>query len=70
VFTVVASNDGHVMLLLSLPVCTVGDCGGAHVAGDNNCGTRVPLHVLAATETGACVETPPAAQSGPVQHHR
>ena len=31
VFTVVASNRNHVMLLLSLPICSVGDSGGAHV---------------------------------------
>jgi hypothetical protein len=31
VFTVIASNGVHAMLLLSFPVCTVGDSDGAHV---------------------------------------
>jgi len=77
VFIVFANNRGHVMLLLSLTICSVGDSGGAHVmschvcvAGDNNCRKRVPLHVLAASQAGACAETPAVAQSGPFEHHR
>jgi hypothetical protein len=44
--------------------------GHAYVAGDNNGGTRMPLHVLATPQTGAGAQTSATTQSGALQHHR
>ena len=60
-FTVVASLCCRWQWRCSCYVCA---------AGDNNCGTRVPLHVLAAPQAGARAKTPAVVQCGPVEHHR